>query len=88
MLGLLPLKKRSSSNSSEEDSTPDQLEPVQYVAGVDVLEKGFEGGAGTISRAAVAVLGFPLFATTKVCNRAAIFSMCRDFYRFAKYQPC
>lgn len=35
--------------------TSDQLEPVQYVAGVDV---GFEA-AGTISRAAVAVLSFP-----------------------------
>ena len=35
--------------------TSDQLEPVQYVAGVDV---GFEAG-GTISRAAVAVLSFP-----------------------------
>jgi len=56
MLGLLPLKKRSpSNNSSEEIITSDQLEPVQYVAGVDV---GFEA-AGTISRAAVAVLSFP-----------------------------
>lgn len=35
--------------------TSDKLEPVQYVAGVDV---GFEAG-GTISRAAVAVLSFP-----------------------------
>lgn len=35
--------------------TSDQLEPVQYVAGVDM---GFEA-AGTISRAAVAVLSFP-----------------------------
>jgi deoxyribonuclease V len=35
--------------------TSDQLEVVQYVAGVDV---GFEA-AGTISRAAVAVLSFP-----------------------------
>ena len=35
--------------------TEDQLEPVQYVAGVDM---GFEAG-GTISRAAVAVLSFP-----------------------------
>ena len=35
--------------------TSDQLEPVQYVAGVDM---GFEAD-GTISRAAVAVLSFP-----------------------------
>lgn len=35
--------------------TSDQLEPVQYVAGVDV---GFEA-SGTITRAAVAVLSFP-----------------------------
>lgn len=35
--------------------TSDRLEPVQYVAGVDM---GFEA-AGTISRAAVAVLSFP-----------------------------
>ncbi len=35
--------------------TEDRLEPVQYVAGVDM---GFEAG-GTISRAAVAVLSFP-----------------------------
>lgn len=35
--------------------TSDQMEPVQYVAGVDV---GFEA-SGTISRAAVAVLSFP-----------------------------
>ena len=35
--------------------TTDLLEPVQYVAGVDM---GFEAN-GTISRAAVAVLSFP-----------------------------
>ncbi len=35
--------------------TTDRLEPVQYVAGVDM---GFEA-SGTISRAAVAVLSFP-----------------------------
>ena len=35
--------------------TSDRMEPVQYVAGVDV---GFEA-SGTISRAAVAVLSFP-----------------------------
>ncbi len=40
---------------SAEVITEDQLQPVQYVAGVDM---GFES-AGTISRAAVAVLSFP-----------------------------
>ncbi len=40
---------------SPEVITEDQLQPVQYVAGVDM---GFES-AGTISRAAVAVLSFP-----------------------------
>ncbi len=38
-----------------EVTTTDRLEPVQYVAGVDM---GFEA-SGTISRAAVAVLSFP-----------------------------
>jgi len=84
MLGLLPLKRRSPSKQLRgEIITSDQLEPVQYVAGVDV---GFEA-AGTISRAAVAVLSFPCLQLQEsaIARRPTTF-MCRDSYRFGKYQ--
>ena len=60
--------------------TSDHLEPVQYVAGVDM---GFEA-AGTISRAAVAVLSFPSLQLqeTAIARRPTSFPYVPGFLSF------
>ena len=60
--------------------TKDQIEPVQYVAGVDV---GFEA-SGTITRAAVAVLSFPALQLqeTALARRPTTFPYVPGFLSF------